>query len=326
MDIESYPKAFMSHSHQNAELVHKVAGLLRERGVNAWLDKWELSPGDSLVDKIFTDGISKSDLIVIFLSKASVQSNWVKEELDHAAVRRIQEKVRVIPVVIDRDIEIPPSLITLFRLSLFSDDDIDEVVGRIVDVAWGRSVDKPSLGPGPQMAPVSVSGMTDFGVQMGMLLIDKTERLNSDYQYVSVKVFEDVLGFSPDEINEGYYDLDSNDLVDTTKAFGIYPYRFGHIRPKVLLWHYLKSTKAFDYDLEKDLRVVAALVENEKFINGETIRAKTDLPPLRINHAVEYLSLNSLVEVDRWMGTSPFVFGRVRATIATRRFLNENVF
>jgi len=51
-----HPKVFVSHASEDKErFVTNFATKLRENGVDAWLDKWEMLPGDSLVDKIFEE-------------------------------------------------------------------------------------------------------------------------------------------------------------------------------------------------------------------------------------------------------------------------------
>ena len=48
------PKVFISHASEDKDrFVLGLATKLRDSGVDAWLDKWEMLPGDSLVDKIF---------------------------------------------------------------------------------------------------------------------------------------------------------------------------------------------------------------------------------------------------------------------------------
>ena len=55
------PKVFISHASEDKErFVMNFASKLRANGVDAWLDKWEMLPGDSLVDKIFEEGIKEA--------------------------------------------------------------------------------------------------------------------------------------------------------------------------------------------------------------------------------------------------------------------------
>ena len=81
--LNANPKVFVSHATEDKErFVTEFARHLRSRGVDAWIDDWEIGLGQSLVDKIFEDGIKNADVFVIVLSKNSVAKKWVREELD----------------------------------------------------------------------------------------------------------------------------------------------------------------------------------------------------------------------------------------------------
>jgi hypothetical protein len=68
------PKVFVSHASEDKDrFVLGFATELRARGVDVWLDKWEMLPGDSLVDKIFEEGIKGASAVIVVLSKFSVQ-------------------------------------------------------------------------------------------------------------------------------------------------------------------------------------------------------------------------------------------------------------
>ena len=75
-------------------------------GHEAFFDKWDIHPGDSLIEKI-SDGISDSSYLLVLLSKNSIKSNWVKRELEIALARQIADKaITVIPCLLE-DCEIP---------------------------------------------------------------------------------------------------------------------------------------------------------------------------------------------------------------------------
>jgi hypothetical protein len=72
-------KVFLSHASEDKErFVIHFAEKLRLNGIDAWLDKWEMLPGDSLIDKIFEEGIRNADAIIVILSKYSITKKWVK--------------------------------------------------------------------------------------------------------------------------------------------------------------------------------------------------------------------------------------------------------
>ena len=73
----SAPKVFVSHASEDKDrFVVEFARRLRENGVDAWLDQWEMKPGDSLVDKIFEEGLKEARAVIVVLSKVSVQKPW----------------------------------------------------------------------------------------------------------------------------------------------------------------------------------------------------------------------------------------------------------
>ncbi len=105
------PKVFISHASEDKErFVMKFATKLREKRVDAWFDKWEIKVGDSLIDKIFEEGISNYQVFIIILSKKSINKKWVKEELNSAQIQRIEKNTKIIPIIIDKNIEVPTSL------------------------------------------------------------------------------------------------------------------------------------------------------------------------------------------------------------------------
>ena len=46
------PVVFCSHRSVDKPRVREVARTLREAGIDAWFDEWEIKPGDDIVTKI----------------------------------------------------------------------------------------------------------------------------------------------------------------------------------------------------------------------------------------------------------------------------------
>lgn len=144
------PKVFISHASEDKAFVVDFATRLRERGVDAWLDRWEILPGDSLIEKVFEQGIAPARAIIVVVSRASVIKPWVREELNVAVARKIDAVSKLIPVVIG-DCEVPESL----RATVW--EKIDDLTSygpsldRIVRSIFGIS-DKPKLGSAPAFA------------------------------------------------------------------------------------------------------------------------------------------------------------------------------
>lgn len=153
------PKVFISHaSEDKLGFVMPFAERLRTNGIDAWVDKWEIKVGDSLVKKIFEEGIGAAQAVIVVLSKHSVNKPWVREELDLAVVNKISEGTRIIPVVLD-DCQVPQALKSTKWLSFKNSSTYENSFNEIVATIFGAS-DKPPLGSPPSY----VSGFGAGGV------------------------------------------------------------------------------------------------------------------------------------------------------------------
>jgi hypothetical protein len=81
--------------------VRKLAADLVASGVKVWLDEQNILVGDSIPEKI-AQGLAESDFFLIVVSENSVNSPWVKRELNSAIVHEIERrKVIVLPIKLD---------------------------------------------------------------------------------------------------------------------------------------------------------------------------------------------------------------------------------
>ena len=97
---------FISYAHKDKEFAKKLAGDLRDFGHTVWIDETELLVGDSLTEKI-SNAIDNVDFVTAIISSASINSSWVKKELDLASNREMDEgRVIVLPILLD-DIKLP---------------------------------------------------------------------------------------------------------------------------------------------------------------------------------------------------------------------------
>ena len=119
MSEKRHPTAFISHAGEDKErFVRPFAVALWEKHkVKAWVDEWEINPGDKFAEKIYA-AIDKADAVVVILSDKSADSQWVREEIDAAVVRKINEGAKVLPVVLDglSKERIPPALHSIHQV------------------------------------------------------------------------------------------------------------------------------------------------------------------------------------------------------------------
>lgn len=154
-------KAFLSHaSEDKASFAEPLARELARLGVEPWLDKWEIRPGDSLVRKLFDEGLSTVNAVIVIVSAVSADKRWVREELDAAMVSRIVNDTRLIPVRLDQA-EMPAPLRHLVWItSDRSPAGVTAAAGEIAGTLYGRDL-RPTVADPPAYAAISaVAGLT----------------------------------------------------------------------------------------------------------------------------------------------------------------------
>ncbi len=126
---------FISYSHKDKKFVDKLAMQLVHRNVNVWVDRWELSVGDSIIDRV-QEAVDGSSALLVILSKASTGSEWCKKELSAGLLRELEEKrVVVMPVMLE-ECDVPVfargKVFADFRISF--DDGLRSVIEGIAKV------------------------------------------------------------------------------------------------------------------------------------------------------------------------------------------------
>ena len=94
--------SFISYSHANSPIAHRLHDQLQSRGVRCWLDEHDLKPGDRILDNV-NEAIRLHDKILLCCSEASLESWWVKDEIRKAMEReRAENRDIIIPLMADR--------------------------------------------------------------------------------------------------------------------------------------------------------------------------------------------------------------------------------
>jgi hypothetical protein len=91
----SFQSCFVSYSHKDQEFAEFLCRQLRESGVGVWFAPEDVLPGEKLHDQI-KRAIKTFDRLLIVLSEASLDSEWVKTELRTARRRELDEDRRVL--------------------------------------------------------------------------------------------------------------------------------------------------------------------------------------------------------------------------------------
>ncbi|WP_373397955.1 toll/interleukin-1 receptor domain-containing protein [Algoriphagus halophilus] len=98
-DLITYD-TFLSHSHQDAEVVEQIANKLEDNhDLRVWLDKWILIPGEPF-RQAMSKGLEKARTCIIVIG-SSTPKGWFEEEVSKALNKQTQDKsFRVIPLLL----------------------------------------------------------------------------------------------------------------------------------------------------------------------------------------------------------------------------------
>jgi len=112
-------RIFISYAHADAAIAEVVVGVLAEIGLAPWLDRSEVRPGDSFVDKM-NQGLGRASYVVLLLSRAALASHWVSREWMSALAAA---ETVILPLLIE-DCDIPPLLRDIVYIDLRRDRDV----------------------------------------------------------------------------------------------------------------------------------------------------------------------------------------------------------
>lgn len=314
--MTSDKKVFISHSHKDRDFAERLSRELIDQGQDVWFDKWEIQPGDSIVDKIFEEGLSNASAFVIVLSKESVRSKWVREELNVATIRRIEDLTRVIPLL-KEDVEIPTALRTLHWVDMRSD--FSNGVRTILNVLAGVS-DKPPIGKIPahlQLITKPVAGLSRIASTVGLYLLRATDVNQPFLRGVRNRELAESLNLTPIEVNDAVDELESQGLAETNNELGNHPFNFGFVEATYLLFHTL--SEFLNYSPREDVKITINAVAALEKADGLKLQTYIQLSPGRLNRAVEYIKDHGIAEVYLAIGTAPYGFMEIVATRATRQ-------
>jgi hypothetical protein len=89
---------FVSHRRIDAALAEKLASDIKAAGHRVWLDDWDISIGDSIIQRMH-EGLTGSAYLVLCYSDSGVDAPWINREWHSALARQLDgETVKLLPV------------------------------------------------------------------------------------------------------------------------------------------------------------------------------------------------------------------------------------
>lgn len=123
-------KIFLCHSHGDRVTVHALWSRLKKDGVDVWLDRENLQPGQNWEREI-RKAILKSDVVIACLSKGFNKQKGFRHEELKIALKKADlipdDEVFIIPVRLE-ECDMPESLRHLHRVDLFERDGYKKLI------------------------------------------------------------------------------------------------------------------------------------------------------------------------------------------------------
>lgn len=294
------PKVFISHASEDKErFVMNFASKLRANGVDAWLDKWEMLPGDSLVDKIFEEGIKEADSFIIILSNNSVNKPWVREELNASFVKRIGKNSKIIPIVLD-NCTVPECLQSTIWENINNHQNYEENFTRILNSILGV-LDKPALGQAPSYATSKVNEIQGlykidtiiFAQACQSVLLKGEKTVNFSEIYNDLKVQE----ISDEDILESLEVLNSKGYIKATKVLdGSIPFF------TISTFGFEQFARANIDNYEEKINDICVKLINHSLQNNSDVANMTKYPLALVNHVFDILESKGFIKMAKVMG------------------------
>lgn len=294
------PKVFLSHASEDKErFVVGFARQLRESGVDVWLDQWEMKPGDSLVDKIFEEGLKDARAVIIVLSTISVQKPWVREELNASVVNRISRGTKLIPIVID-ECEVPESLRSTVWQKVTSLDDYRQSLQRILSAIFDFN-DKPAIGKPPTRFAGTeplISGLT----RVDGLVLREIARLQIE-QNKGLVTFDQICAESTLSEVPHQELLDSLEILGQKYLIKI-SYVLGAPLSHVVLtvFGFQQFAEAYVPDYTDVVARIAALLVNENVCRNEELACRIQRPVGFVDFVLSLMESNNHIKMSKYIG------------------------
>ena len=186
----SIGRVFISHSSRDKDFVDCFVSDLTAHGIPVWYDKLDIKVGDSVPGKINT-GLSEAKYFLIVLSPDSVDSLWVREELNAALMRQIVSNGTFLIPVLIKDCVIPPLLshrhYADFRLSY------EKGLGEVLSI-WGKDADAiEKIGNKPLFPWPNVEISDEEFVYLHSTRFDKFFRMNCELHWTVDQTLDQII-------------------------------------------------------------------------------------------------------------------------------------
>lgn len=305
------PRVFLSYTSDDSELAERLAHALESNGIETWWDKWCITAGDSLRQKI-DEGISSCTHFLVLLTPRSINKPWVNQEMDAGLVRKLNDQCRFLPVRNELPASsLPPLLSGLHSPEVGADEDITQLINDIYGVSR-----KPP--PGTPPAAVEHTTGADTGYSVAATAVaryfveNSINALFGDPQ-VELKELAEEVGLSVEDTEDALYELSHFVKVS-----------FGHVLPHGALFAEFDRYWMDWSSAEDALKLAADILNDPDFpYISEEIAERYGWEPRRLNPVIYYLKERNLIRDYSTMGSASWAMVRIIGNDHMRRFVKS---
>ena len=127
-DGNRLPTVFLSYTTNDQITVKAFAEVLRSKGLTPWIDQEQIVAGQSILENV-SRGLQSANCLALFMSKYSMKSKWVQQELNIVMASRLSSRKNgpiIIPILLE-DMDVPAILRDVKYIDL-RDGDIERAV------------------------------------------------------------------------------------------------------------------------------------------------------------------------------------------------------
>lgn len=271
-------KVFISHSSRDKKFVRMLKDCLLENSIETWFDEDQLDLGDSLVNKLEI-ALNTSSHLVIILSPASVESDWVKYELKKALINQKTGLIQKIISIKYRECEIPEELKELLYADLS-----EEVV-------------LPS--PDSDRIKFISNGFESFFLKLVRAIKNSSKAINNiekEEIIKTIKSSEETIEQHSHSIHRGNYELVGYNTIET--------------RLKYQNLIYKKENNVENIEDLRPFLLPESLKRIFKLKLGEKIQIESDLPFPSYGHFAGYRIDDLKITIDKRTRNELFISAR----------------
>ncbi|TYO83775.1 toll/interleukin-1 receptor domain-containing protein [Oceanicella actignis] len=307
---EETPRVFLSYTSDDAELAKRIAAKLQSNGIDTWWDRWCISAGDSLRQKI-DEGLGGCTHFLVLLTPQSVGKPWVNQEMDAGLVRKLSNKCRFLPV----RHKLPPKDLPLLLSGMHAPEiNTDEDIAQLINDIHGISR-KPTLGPRPHAQAAEAGTQTGYSAAANTIaryFVENTKYGRLGDPSIDVEPLAEKTGLTIDDTKDALFEL---------SAF----FKDAQIHALVKASLFTEFDRFWKpWDPRDDALKLAADIMNDPDLPAESkaIAELYEWEPRRLNPAANYLLERGLLVDFKVFGHPEFELHRiVGRTDQLRRFL-----